>query len=66
MVAIISLLGKAILVIMVMNMSGNGQYDESEAKPRRSIKESLKENKEKVSEEKKERKVKRQKRTERE
>ena len=44
----------------------NGQYDESEAKPRRSIKESLKENKEKVSKEKKERKVKRQKRTERE
>ena len=44
----------------------DGQYDESEAKPRRSIKESLKENKEKVSKEKKERKVRRQKRIERE
>ena len=30
-----------------------GQYDESEAKPRRSIKESLKENKKKVEESKK-------------
>ena len=43
-----------------------GQYAESKAKPRKSIKESLKENEKKVSKEKKERKVKRQKRTERE
>ena len=41
-----------------------GQYAESDTKPRKSIKESLNENKEKVSKEKKERRVRRQKRIE--
>ncbi len=43
-----------------------GQYAESDAKPRKSIKESLKDNEKKVSKEKKERKVGRSKSSERE